>query len=282
MATIPTTIPGEWQCTAEEYHGDVEFVSRSALDVFSVSPRRYRGIYVTGMIEPEPPTKQMITGSLSHLFVLEPDRLATDAVVIPAEVLAKNGAKSTNAYHDFAAANPGKLLVKEEEMATAKGIVDSIYSDDIARKLLRGGKCEHTIVWQDQETGLMCKSRLDYLRPDLIIDFKTTEDVRPAAFHRTASNQRYFRQQEFYGNGAGAVYGKRPRFVFMVVSKSPPYDVAFHELDEEFEAIGREQIRKDLNALADCLETDDWRAPWQKQVNKLRPHRWLANSEWEI
>lgn len=285
MATIPATVPGEWQCTNEEYHGDTEFVSRSALAEFYDCKPRYHGMYVTGTIERKAPTKQMLTGSLSHIFILEPDRLSTDVVVIPPEVLAKNGARSTNAYHEFAAKHSGKLLVKAEELATAKEIVDAVRRDEIVRKfrLLQGGVCERTIVWQDQETGLMCKSRQDYRKPKLLVDIKTTEDTRPAAFSRKAADQGYYFQDAFYCDGEEAVTGERPEFMFIVVSTKPPYQVACHALNPEFRRIGAEHVRKALNELANCLETDDWRDDHQKQINELSPPYFLANSSrWEI
>lgn len=284
MATIEK-IPGVWNCTAEEYHAAADMQSRSMLQVFQEDRLRYRAMYVEGSIEPEPPTKAMITGTLSHIFVLEPERLKTDVRLIPDSVLAKNGARSTNAYRDFAAENAGKLLVKADELQLAQAIVRSVRSDEMVKKfgLLDGGHVEQSLVWQDEETGLMCKCRPDYSCPRVIVDLKTTTDTRPEAFSRTAAKMGYHFQDAFYRMGRKAVAGKAGGFVFIVVSTKPPFSVACHELDAEFRRIGEEQVRKTLNALRDCMETDDWRDPHAKQINAISPPIWLANSNrWEI
>jgi hypothetical protein len=48
-----------------------------------------------------------------------------------------------------------------------------IYVHPIAGRLLRGGQAEKTLIWRDEATGVLCRAKADYLRPDGIVDVKT-------------------------------------------------------------------------------------------------------------
>lgn len=262
---------GEWRCTAEEYHAATDYQSRSMLEVFRRSPRQYKAMFVDRTIAPEPPTPQMLTGTLSHLFLLEPERMKTDVVVIPWEVLAKNGARSTIAYRDFAAEHAGKILVKQDEFDRCKQIVDECWRDGIAKKFIGApGPTEHTIRWQDNETGLMCRARRDKVLPFAIFDIKTSTESDEESFRRTALRFGLHRQAAFYIDGHLAVTGDEVRFAFIVVSTEPPFDVACYEIKDDELALGRRQVRKTMFALADCIQYDDWRSPEQKEIKPLK------------
>lgn len=274
---------GEWNCTAEEYHAAFDYQSRSMLEVFRRSPRRYKAMFIDKTLPPEPPTPEMLTGTLSHLCVLEPERLKTDVVVIPESVLAKNGAKSTNAYRDFAAEHAGKLLVKQDELDRCQAIVDQCWRDGIAKKFLSAaGPTEHTIVWQDDETGLMCRARRDKVLPFAILDIKTTTDSDEESFRRTCIRFGLQRQAAFYLDGHAAVTGEKLRFGFIAVSTEPPFDVDCYELGPDELDLGRRQNRRTMFALARAFEYDDWNRPQQKKMRPLKYPPYALRDEQEI
>ena len=100
---MPTEKTGIWAVSPDEYHADVSANSRSMMEVLSESSRKYQAMFVTGTLPRAIPTSAMRLGSMKHIAVLQPQCWDTFVEIIPAEVLAKNGAKSTNEYKAWAA-----------------------------------------------------------------------------------------------------------------------------------------------------------------------------------
>lgn len=282
---MATCDQAEWKCTAEEYHADCDRQSRSMAWLYRNDPQDYFEQFVSRTGTRRPPTPEMITGSLSHLFILEPERLKTDVAVYPRTVLSVSGARGTNAAKRFEEENAGKVVVKEDEFKLAQMIVDAVRCDSVVKRLrlLEGGQPERTIVWQDIETGLLCKCRFDYSKPRLLVDIKTTTDERPQAFSSTAANFGYDFQDAFYRLGEERAGGEPPQMVFIAVTKKPPIKVACHELDAEFRDVAERDVRNTLNALAKSIQFDDWLPEHRKQINEIKPPLWRVNSyRWEM
>lgn len=73
-------------------------------------------------------------------------------------------------------------------------------------KAFSGGMPEVSIFWFDQDSGVPCKARLDYLKPKAIIDLKTFENSLGApvskAIARTVASYKYHIQARWYLNAA--------------------------------------------------------------------------------
>ncbi len=63
---------------------------------------------------PFEPSKSMELGTALHLALLEPDELHDVVLLIPDEVLNKDGHKKGNPWHYFQKANPGRILLKAD------------------------------------------------------------------------------------------------------------------------------------------------------------------------
>lgn len=285
-------VVSDWNPTAEEYHAERDHISHSALEVFRQSRRLYHGRFVTGKIERPEPSGAMRLGTAMHILIWEPknwNKLV--APLVPAVApdgkkwLRRTGSDHERWWNEFVDSCAGKLILTEDEMILARAMAASIERNKVASHWLQQpGQNEHTITWQDHETGLLCKSRRDRFieSQNLLIDLKTCRDASPEGFAKSAASFGYNRQAAWYMDGHKAFAGQLPHFLFIAVCTTPPYEVACYELDADAIDLGRRQNRTALFALADCIEHDDWHGPHEKQVTTLSLPRWAENNEWEF
>lgn len=202
---------------------------------------------------PGEPKPWFTLGSAAHCAILEPDEFEKRyAVYEPV----RNG----KAWEEWQKEHPGVQSLKPHEMAKAIRIRDAVYGHRIARSLLQGGRAEWTVTWTDEATGLACKSRVDYLRPDFLLDLKSARDPSPAAFTRTASALGYPPKMSFYHDGATAarfIDGKHRPYIIAVQSDEP-YDVACFQLSQDAMLYGRGFYRSLLRRLLECTEANYW------------------------
>ena len=156
-------------------------------------------MYRHRLAHPEPRKRAWTIGGAIHCMVLEPEKFDRRYVVLTPDVLSeiapsrgsREGKAKVAEHPEWATSNmntdeyqaacvadafPGKeaLTAKQHEVCvTATG---AIREHRTARELLRGGVREEALTWTDAATGLLCKGRLDYLRPDLVIDLKSSRD----------------------------------------------------------------------------------------------------------
>ena len=234
---------------SDEYHA-LDALSSSALKELARSPAHLLE-YLTH--KPEP-TAAMHFGTATHSAVLE-NGLETGAVI-------KGPAKSrvAAAWGAFADANPGKIIVTHDEYARIENVVEAIRKHPTASLLLAGGKAEQSALWKDPATGVYCKCRPDYLRPDnRIIDLKTSADASPEGFQRSIMKYKYHWQSAWYLDGMSQVLGTQLEdLVHLVVETEAPYGIGIYVLDNESLDKAREDIKKLLAKYVECLHTGEW------------------------
>ncbi len=257
----------------------VRAVNWSSLKHMSVSPRMYR----YRLANPEPRKAAWVLGGAIHCMVLEPETFADRYVTLDAETIkavapARNtkegkaliaerpewspAAMTSDEYQAacVAAAYPGKEALTAAQHATALAAAAAVNDHRVARDLLRGGLAEESISWTDATTGLGCKGRLDYLRPDLVIDLKSSRDPSPDKFERDAVDYGYAAQVAFYQDGATASRrvsgGGRPHVI--AVRAKDDFDVAAFRLSAAAMETGRAIYRGLLGRLAECTAADYW------------------------
>lgn len=254
-------------------------VNWSSLKYMSISPRMYR----YRLTHPEPRKQAWALGGAIHCMVLEPGEFESRYVVLDADTVkqvapgrgSKEGKALIAEHPEFATSEmsseeyqaacvalmfPGKESLTAKQHATAMAASAAIMEHRVARDLLHGGCAEESLTWIDAVTGLKCKGRLDYLRPDLVIDLKSSRDPAPAKFEKDAVAYGYAAQVAFYDDGARAskrVTGGRNPCVVAVRSKDD-FDVAAFQLTDEALEIGRMIYRSLLQRLLECTESDFW------------------------
>lgn len=258
--------------------GDVDYfsidaVNFSTLKYMSVSPK----LYQHRRKFPKRATSGMRLGTSAHTAVLEPDRFMLDYALYEAPADEKTGKKKsdrrgTKAYEAFVNAHHGKTVIKRDEYMQAIAIRDAVRAHPVARRYLESGHPEAAIVWVDEETGLLCKGRVDWLcdDPDVPVDLKSTGDITSFRFCRYASALDYHVQAAFYADGyarAAVKLKEGPRFKVIAVEQARPakgaayrpgehlHDVAVYNVPTEVLDAGRNDYREWMRRLIHCRET---------------------------
>jgi len=248
--------------TSQNYHADTTHVSKSGLDLINHSPLHYWHKYLNPNREPEEEKPALIFGRLAHTLMFEPEKFERDFVESPKF---DRRTKEGKAGHEaFSLSVNGRTPVLADAIIEAQMLVDAAkLHPNVDALLAMPGQAETVFVWQDAETGVMCKCRPDWVTEDgWILDLKSTTDATPEAFGRSAFNYRYHVQASYYIDGYYAATGNTPKgFVFIAVEKEQPnYVAVYYATDEQIE-LGRIAYKKDLQVYAECKRTGIWNAP---------------------
>lgn len=284
MSTVQESVGGSasvWECSDEEYFGDsLNSISNSECKVFDESPKLYYGRFVLRL--PDYQQEQTDALEFGHIFedTLYPP--ATGApLLIPREVLSKNGAKSGAAWDQFKEENEGRRLIKADEKLILDRMVEAVHKHEWARKLLIeiNGKRQMAVRFTCPTTGLTRRCRLDHKFKKAIVDLKTTRDASREACARDCLEYGYFRQADWYQTAIEALTGEVLDFIFVFVQKTPPYTVRVFELSHEDMALGAFENTNAMARFARCKETGIWEDDLYGQIERLSMPPWKKNRE---
>ena len=241
----------------QEYLAD-EAIDYSGLRIFAKSPFQYK--YQKERLTES--SLSQLQGSALHCLILEGEEAF--AARYGASSAPRNGTKARIAWdQDNPQAIPLSPKIWDEVHAQKEAFYKN--ASNTIRNLLEGGTAEISIFWQDPQTGLSCKARPDYLRPDdIIVDLKTTQAGDPNGFRHEIYKYKYYWQAAFYLRGLTCAYKeagsnrKAKRFIFVTVEKTPPYEVGAYEIDQEFIGRGQAEIDQALSNYKECLENNIW------------------------
>lgn len=234
--------------------------------------------------------KAMQFGSLCHAGKLDPLSIALRYVVMPAyekQVRKADGSeydkpKATAEYKrlakEFAEQNPTKIIVSAVDYTNMVAVVRSLCSHARSRDYLDGpGPCEVSIVWDDTETGLRLKGRLDKLSLEStrITDLKTTRD--PLRFEKEIGNRGYHRQGAMYRDGIHALKGVTCEVCLVAVENAAPWGVRAAPVDENSLDAGQKEYRTLLSKIKECQRANDWPGYENPEMWILPP--WLQPEE---
>lgn len=249
------------------YHRDQGSLSSTGAKLLATKPP---AVFRDTMLNGWAPKKVFDTGSLVHKLVLGE---GADIVVVDAADWRTKAAQSARDE----ARDEGKVPVLTKDMEVAEAITDSVFEHDIAANLFSVGEPEVSIYGTDFETGVRMRGRVDWLRPDHLVDFKTTADSDPKAFERSIWKFGYAQQADWYLRIAREAGHQAQDFIFVAVSTKRPYLVSVHRLDDDYLAFGAEQNRKALRVFAECRETGVWPG-YPKRINLVRLPSWAATT----
>lgn len=267
-----TWSPGHWDISSHLYHEDVECVSHSMLEVYRDSPRRHFHQFVARNLEREP-TPALVFGGMLHCLLFEAEAFNSRYAISPVVDRRTKAGKATWAH--FCEHLRGRTPVSVDDIDQARLMAKAARDDAVAGHWARaGGLLERSYRWVDHETGVPCRMRVDKQIGGIVLDLKSCRDPSPAAFGRDVRNLGYHRQAAWYLDGFSALEIPVSAFLFLAISKDPPYDVALHELDTRYLEIGRTENRMDLLSLASRRASGDWRASWARDINKLCAAPW--------
>lgn len=234
------------------YHADRSCVSSSGLKLMLRSPAHFKHY----LDAPHEETPALFIGTAIHARLLEPELFAEDYVVAP------ESDKRKKEYKEFKLAHANQMILDKEQAEILEGIAQSVSQHSSASTLLRGGVIEHSIIWQDKETGIWCKIRPDCLSVDfdtgICMDVKSTEDASEEGFLRSCLRYDYDLSAAFYLEGLRETFQRDFDFAFLACEKSAPYACALYGAPMEMIERGQRRFRAALRRLKQCRDTDSW------------------------
>lgn len=258
-------------------------VSKTVLDLVERSPAHYRAWLDRQLDNEETPA--LFFGQAFHCALLEPERYEEEYAVEPewgdlrkTDDTSKEDAKANKTRRDeWREEHIDATLISNEDASAIAGMVASIRRHPLASKMIRDGVSELTLKWKDPETGLTCKSRLDYYVESLgmIVDAKSTLDARYRPFMQQMVKHRYEVQDALYRNAALTLGLPVQHFVFMAVEKSFPFNVATYSLDEAGIGSGYSKATAAMRELAHCVATDTWPG-YEVGIQQISWPNWAA------
>jgi len=209
-------------------------------------------------------TDSLMFGRALHKWILENDRFLEEFFPLPEKLNMRTNA-GKEAMAKVEAENIGKQIVHVEDMQILRDMRDAIMSNGRVAALLTGGKREVTIIWQDEETGIWCKTRPD-LVPDIVnavaLDLKSTKSAARHAFQTAIVRYGYDRQGAMVMHGltevTGLPYDKEGIFADIAVETEVPYRTEVYPLDDQFLKRGFSEFRRLLRIEKHCREQKLW------------------------
>lgn len=266
-----------------EYHS-VSGISKSGLDLVAKSPQHYFARYLDPN-RPEAPaqTAAQLDGELAHCAILEPAYFADRFLVGP------DLNRNTKAWKEFAdsAEAQGKTPIKSDQWATAWAQAASVGRIPDLAAALANGMPEVSAFWTDEETGVLCKCRPDFVQycgaaGVILVDVKTCGNASPKEFARMIAQHRYHVQAAWYSDGYAIASGQQVLgFIFAAVEMAYPYAASAIMLDAESIDQGRLDYRRNLNTYAACKASGEWPG-YGNEVHMERLPGWAFDQEEDL
>jgi hypothetical protein len=256
--TVPE--PGIYYDLSFEDYVQIDAINNTILKMFRERTPMHARYYQLHGRE----TQCLAFGRLAHVMLLEPDKVDQLYAIGP------DVRRNANAWKEFAdtAEADGKTPIKRAEYDEALAIANAVKAQRVYG-LIRRGHSEVTLVWDDKETGLRCKARLDYEHKEeaILIDMKGLTDASPQHFNeKDGYNFGYFQQAAMSSEGWEVLTGRTPAFTFLLVEKCPsgcdplfwPYPTVASETQPNTMLAGKITWHDCLRRYAKCLKDDYW------------------------
>lgn len=166
--------------------------------------------------------------------------------------------KAAQAERDAARA-AGRAPILAKDYAAAQDMAEAVMSNKLAAGILSEGRPEVSAWATDPETGVTMRGRIDWLRDNAIVDFKTSaKPVDPIQWERTAWDYRYGLQAWWYTRTLELNGEPERPFLWVALSKDAPHEVYVHQASAELLDRGRQDAEHALRLYADCQLTGHW------------------------
>ncbi|WP_280381013.1 PD-(D/E)XK nuclease-like domain-containing protein [Nocardia wallacei] len=237
-----------------EYHGDKSALSNSgAKALLRDAPAQW--IHDWHNPEPVEVNETMEFGSAVHSLILG---VGAPVIEIHAETWNRKAEQEVRRKHRAAGEIP--LLTKKYKRAVA--MADAVRLHAVIGPRLETAQRELSGWFRDDETGVMCRFRVDalYTAPSgaaLAFDVKTAETADPREFAASIRKFGYGQQDDWYTTGLAAA-GVDAGFLLVVVGRRPPHLVSLNRVPGPWLAHGRALNRRAIDLYAECLAADHW------------------------
>ena len=289
--------PGVYENVPDREYHSWPYCSQSRLWKMHVtSPGHMR----EEMENPTDPTEDQILGWAIHDAVLLPELFEERYTVAgQCEARKKDRERCTNpgkVCHDghwyclTKGHDPGGIpdvldVLSEKNHEISLNVRSSVMSKTAAEVLLRGERKELSIVFDDEETGVRCKARIDCFNEIMgaAPDLKSTRDASKPGFMRAIAKYGYYIQAPFYLRALYSVGLVAHFFSFIACEKKAPWggkNVQVFNLHGEAIDGGLKVLRPLLKQWKECEESGEWPGHSDKVVDiTLPPWEWKKIEE---
>lgn len=268
---------------AEDYHAQHDWLSWSRMKY--LVPPSTPAHFKASLKAPQERKRHFDLGKVVHALVLgEGDEYAVvQALTKQKESYDARSYDLVSAqHHRDAIYEAGKVPILRHELDAAVAMAASVKAHPSASILLGNGLPEVSLFWVDDETGVKCRARLDWLpektpgRRLIVPDLKSAASAAPSEFAKAAANFGYYGQQRHYLDGIAACgLDDDPAFLFIVVEKADPYLVSVDQFAERDDLdLARRTVDHCRRLYRDCLAADRWPG-YPEGVNDLSLPSWL-------
>lgn len=264
---VEVTGPGVYNISAEVYHADPvpggSLSSTGARYLLDNCPAKFRHWQANA----EDTKKAWDEGSAAHKLVLGagPKLVKVEGTGKPGVDAWLNAADKARVAEVRA---DGGIPLKPKQWDMVHGMAAALARHKLAAALLspEQGDAEQTIVWQDQQTGVMLRALVDQLRHPApagatfyVPDYKTADSAHPDRVARSVADWGYHIQGWWYRTAVRAA-GRGPdvQFALVVQEKSAPYLVSVMFPDRESIEAGGLMARDAINQYAQCMQSGVW------------------------
>ena len=230
-------------------------ISSSELKKIMITPAHYKH----WKDNPQEDTPSLLFGRAAHKYILETYDFYTEFAVAPnVDRRTKEGKEE---WARFVADSEGKDVITQEQFEQIDAMRTAAYATPFVSKLLSGEK-ELSFWGVDEETGLEIKARPDCITEwngkNILIDYKTAQDVENTKFCRDSIKFGYDLQLAFYLDILRQNTGKDYMVVIIAQEKTAPYVTNVFQLSENYLENGRNLYKEMLKVYKECLDTDTW------------------------
>lgn len=275
----------------ERYHAQPE-VSKSGLDHINTSPAHFYALH----LDPQRPAPReragQLEGNLAHCAVLEPNEFTKRYMTIPKDAPRRPTDAQWNAkkpspdsvaamewWTEFNQRTNGATIITAEQYETAMRQAESVRALPEIRDAFSSGKPEVSAFWIDEETGVSCRCRPDFVNQwdatsVALLDLKTFSSAAPDEFRRQVARKRYHVQDAYYTDGYAAASGLDVlAFIFVAVETEWPFAASAMMLDGASREQGRADYQRNLRTYARCTETGEWPG-YSKEIQLISLPNW--------
>jgi len=188
-------------------------------------------------------------GRLAHMAYLEPERFAAQ-VVSEGPINSKTGkeyGRDTNAWRDWAAENPGVIVVDPWIHLALDRCPGEI------QHRLSAGESEES--WFARRGNLSVKARPDKVCGNIISDLKTIDNINRA---KSAIYKNGYWFSDAWYRMIGKLLGKDYCYEFIFVEKTPPHRWRTIDLSPEFSSWADRQVEDTIAKIEHAMATGDW------------------------
>jgi hypothetical protein len=227
-------------------------------------------------LHPPDQTAAMALGSATHAAILEPESF--ELGYCRGIKVDKRTTVGKAAWAEFVVENASRAILDPDDWDSCIAMRDAAWAHPLISEILKGpGMNEVVAIWDDPETGLRCKARMDRISAwdgwTWAWDVKTTRDASPRGFRAAIANYDMHCQAAHYLNGLTALADIPRRCGLIAIEKEAPHCPAIHEICGDDLDQGRYEVSQWMLAYKHAQSSGVW-AGYPAEIHEGQLPQW--------